>query len=59
LPIIKYRTLDPKLVPRRTKMEIPGWAGAQEPRANGSHEQPWHCIPFTEAARAGIELCYP
>lgn len=59
MPIIKYRTLDPKLVPRRTKMEIPGWAGAQEPRANGSHEQPWHCIPFTEAARAGIELCYP
>ena len=22
-------------------------------------EYPWHCIPFTEAARAGIELCVP
>ncbi len=59
MPTIKYRALDPNLVPRRTRMEIPGWAGAQEPRANGSCEQPWHCIPFTEAARAGIELCYP
>ena len=22
-------------------------------------EHAWHCLPFTEAARAGMELCYP
>ena len=22
-------------------------------------EHAWHCLPFTEAARAGVELCYP
>ena len=59
MPTIKYRSLNPNQVPRRTKLDLPGWAGEQQPRADGSHEQPWHCIPFTEAARAGIEVCYP
>ena len=59
MPIVKYRAVHPNLVPRRTKLEVPGWAGEPEPRADGSHEYPWHCIPFTEAARAGLELCYP
>src|SRR5258708_6646130 len=59
MPIIKYRSIDPKLRPRRTKLEVPGWAGENEPRADGSHEYPWHCIPFSEAARAGIELLSP
>ncbi|MBV8455616.1 MAG: hypothetical protein JO122_03250, partial [Acetobacteraceae bacterium] len=26
---------------------------------DGSHEQPWHCVPFTEGAQYGIELFYP
>ena len=56
---VKYRTNNPGLSPRRTRLTIPGWGGASEPRANGSHEQPWHCIPFSEAATAGIELFYP
>jgi hypothetical protein len=56
---VKYRMIDPRLRPRRTKLEMPGWAGEREPRADGSHEQPWHCIPFSEAAKAGIELLYP
>jgi hypothetical protein len=56
---IKYRSLHPNLHPRRTKVEVPGWAGKAEPRADGSHEYPWHCIPFSEAARAGIELLFP
>ena len=59
MPTIKYRSINPRLRPRRTKLEVPGWAGENEPRANGSHEYPWHCIPFSEAARAGIELLYP
>ncbi len=59
MPLIKYRSFNPDLLPRRTRLEVPGWAGTQEPRQSGSHEQPWHCIPFTEAARAGLELPYP
>jgi len=56
---VKYRLNEPRLNPRRTKLEMPGWAGKPEPRKNGSHEQMWHCIPFTEGAQYGIELFYP
>jgi hypothetical protein len=56
---IKYRLTEPRLTPRRTKIEIPGWAGNPSPRVEGSQEYPWHCIPFTEAARYGIEIIYP
>lgn len=56
---IKYRLLNPRLAPRRTKLEMPGWAGQPEPRRDGSHEQAWHCMPFTEGAQYGIELFYP
>ncbi|WP_026605899.1 hypothetical protein [Methylocapsa acidiphila] len=56
---IKYRFSDPGLKPRRTKLDVPGWGGGPEPRRTGSHEQPWHCIPFTESAQYGIELFYP
>jgi hypothetical protein len=59
MPTVKYRLANPKLNPRRTRLEVPGWAGRTDPRADGSHEQPWHCIPFSEYARAAIELCYP
>ncbi len=59
MPTVKYRLVNPNLRPRRTKLEVPGWAGKPEPRVDGSHEYPWHCIPFSEAARAGIELFYP
>ena len=56
---IKSRHFEPRLSPRRTKLEVPGWGGKQQPRRNGSHEQAWHCIPFSEAAQYGIELFYP
>lgn len=56
---VKYRLLDPRLNPRRTKMEVPGWAGQPEPRRDGSHEYGWHCMPFVEGAQYGIELFYP
>jgi hypothetical protein len=56
---VKYRLLEPRLRPRRTKLEMPGWGGKPEPRKDGSHEQVWHCIPFTEGAQYGIELFYP
>jgi hypothetical protein len=48
-----------RLQPRRTKLEIPGWGGTPEPRREGSREQPWHCVPFSESAQYGIELIYP
>jgi hypothetical protein len=56
---VKYRVNNPRLAPRRTKLEIPGWSGTREPRANGSREQVWHCVPFSEGAQYGIELFYP
>ena len=59
MPTVKYRMQHPGLRPRRTRLEIPGWAGRPEPRANGSHEYAWHCVPFSEAAKGGIEIFYP
>ena len=56
---VKLRYVREGLAPRRTKMEIPGWAGDRSPRANGSHEQVWHCTPFSEGAQYGIEIFYP
>lgn len=56
---IKYRLVNPGLRPRRTKLEMPGWAGAPEPRQDGSQEYAWHCAPFTEGAQYGIEVFYP
>ena len=54
--LVKYRSHTPDLNPRRTKLEVPGWGGQREPRKNGSMEQAWHCLPFSEGARYGVEL---
>jgi len=59
MPEVRYRLFEPGLRPRRTKLEIPGWAGKAEPRRDGSHEFAWHCMPFTEGAQYGIEVFYP
>lgn len=59
MPLIKFRAVNPDLRPRRTRLEVPGWAGEPDPRQTGAHEQPWHCIPFTEAARWGVEVPFP
>jgi hypothetical protein len=56
---VKFRLVNPGLAPRRTKLEMPGWAGKAEPRTDGSHEYAWHCAPFTEGAQYGIEIFYP
>ena len=56
---IKYRLVNPGLHPRRTKLEMPGWAGKAEPRADGAQEYAWHCAPFTEGAQYGIEVFFP
>jgi hypothetical protein len=56
---VKYRLPERGQRPRRTKLEIPGWAGEPEPRVDGSHEYVWHCLPFSEGAQYGIELFYP
>jgi len=57
--IVKYRSYTPGLNPRRTRLESPGWAGDRQPRQNGSMEQAWHCLPFSEGARYGLEIFYP
>ena len=56
---VKYRSFTSGLNPRRTKLEVPGWGGERQPRKDGSMEQAWHCLPFSEGARYGIELFYP
>ncbi len=56
---VKFRTREARLAPRRTKLEIPGWAGEREPRGDGAQEYAWHCTPFSEGAQYGIELFYP
>lgn len=56
---VKLRLINPALRPRRTKLEMPGWSGSPEPRADGSDEQVWHCMPFSEGAQYGIEVFYP
>lgn len=56
---VTYRLVNPRLAPRRTKMEVPGWSGKPEPRRDGSSEHAWHCMPFTESAQYGIEIFYP
>jgi hypothetical protein len=56
---MKYRIHGPGLPPRPTQLPVPGWAGEAQPRADGSHEQIWHCIPFSEGAKYGVELLYP
>jgi hypothetical protein len=56
---VKYRLINPGLRPRKTKLEMPGWAGKPAPRTDGSHEYAWHCAPFTEGAQYGIEVFYP
>ncbi len=57
--LVKYRSHTPGLNLRQTKLEVPGWGGQREPRKNGSMEQAWHCLPFSEGARYGVELLYP
>ncbi len=56
---VKYRLINPRLRPRQTRLEVPGWGGKREPRADGSQEHAWHCLPFTEGAQYGIEIFYP
>lgn len=56
---VKYRLENPGLRPRRTKLEIPGWAGKHEQRVDGSHEFVWHCLPFSEGAQYGTEIFFP
>ena len=59
MPTVKYRVHGHRPPPQPIKITVPGWAGAKDPRTDGSHEQPWHCIPFSESARYGVELLYP
>jgi hypothetical protein len=56
---IRYRLHGHRPPPQLITLPIPGWAGEPQPRADGSHEQPWHCTPFSESARLGVELLYP
>jgi hypothetical protein len=60
MPTLKYRLHGTRPPPQLIKLAIPGWAGDPgHPRADGSHEQPWHCVPYSESARYGVEVLYP
>lgn len=59
MPLVTYRQFGHRTPPQPIRLAVPGWAGDKQPRSDGSHEQPWHCMPFSEYARQGIELCYP
>ena len=59
MPIVTFRQHGNRPPPQLIHIDVPGWAGTKQPRGDGSHEQPWHCIPFSESARYGLELCYP
>lgn len=59
MPTVKYRLHGRRPPPQPIRLQVPGWAGTREPRTDGSHEQPWHCAPFSESARYGLELVYP
>jgi hypothetical protein len=59
MPTLKYRLHGHRPPPQPIQLAIPGWAGEQQPRADGNHEQPWHCTPLSESARYGVEMLYP
>lgn len=59
MPLVRYRQFGDRPAPRPIRVTVPGWAGDKQPRADHSHEQPWHCMPFSEYARYGLELIYP
>lgn len=59
MPVVKYRSHTGRSAPRPIRITVPGWAGNKDPREDGSHEQAWHCLPFSESARYGLELLYP
>lgn len=53
---IKYRVYDNAFPPKKTKLEIPGWAGENN---NENKPQPFHCLPWIEGSLYGLELIYP
>jgi hypothetical protein len=59
MPVVKFRQFGNRPAPQPIRITVPGWAGDRDPREDGRHEQPWHCIPFSESARYGLELLYP
>ncbi len=59
MPLVKYRLHGHRPPPQPTRMAVPGWGGEAQPRVDGNHEQPWHCMPFSESAKYGLELLYP
>ena len=59
MPLVKYRLHGRRFAPQPIQLPIPGWGGDPQPRADGSHEQVWHCTPFAEGARYGVEVLYP
>jgi hypothetical protein len=56
---VKYRLTIRELAREgRSRKSLAG-PGSRDPRKDGSHEQVWHCVPFSEGAQYGIELFYP
>ena len=56
---VKYATYAKALPPQPIRLRKPGWGGTPDRMEDGSEPQPWHCLPFVEAATHGLELVYP
>ena len=55
---IKFAASSKALPPQPIRIKTPGWGGSAEKMETGSQPQPWHCLPFVEAATYGLELLY-
>lgn len=51
---IEYRTWHNGLPPKRTKLDVGGWAGEN----TWKMPQAWHCKPYSDAATYGLDLIY-
>jgi hypothetical protein len=51
---LKYRNWLHGQLPKRTKLDIDGWAGENTWKS----PQPWHCKPFSDCASYPLELIY-
>jgi hypothetical protein len=53
---VKYRLVDPRLAPRRTKLEMPGWAGpSPNPAATARRNMPGIARHSPKARNTGLK----
>jgi len=54
---LRYRPLFEGVpAPQPIRLQVPGWAGKADKLVAGVTPQPWHCMPYVDAAVYGLEL---